>query len=102
MGDKGTASTMQETQQEKVIRQKITQQNIGMYGRHWAEVDTLARTSGISLSAAMRIIVEFWCENRDPSDTDVRLKALAERNMRGLVTDDEYINETQLLILTGK
>jgi len=83
--------------------QKVTQRNIGMYDPDWAELDALVGSMSISVSAANRIIVAFWRENRDPGDSKqmARLRELAESYFREKITDNEFATEAGILILVG-
>lgn len=82
---------------------KVSQRNIGMYDPDWMEVDTLVEAYSISISAAMRIIVDHWRRTRDPSNNAqmTRLRELAESYLRENITDSEFATEAGILILVG-
>ena len=46
--------------------QKVERRSVSLYPEDWQEVDTLAKVSRMSGSAAMRRIIDEWRKLREP------------------------------------
>jgi hypothetical protein len=49
------------------VQEKVEVRAVSMYPEDWAEVEVLARTQRLSISGALRKIVQEWRDLREPT-----------------------------------
>ena len=87
-----------------VERGSAEKRSISQFPEDWLEVDVLARTMGIGVSAALRQMIREWRDMRDPAAARrrERLAALARGYRQGQVTATEFADEAARLVLNGE